>query len=98
MIVLDQYKRIDLDRDKKHTVMWFSAKNPQDMGNLKKKNFFFIFLDCWDLYTCIRTYLCVIIVYSKTNSYIDCVRYAYIDFGLFLHLCNEKTALDHTVQ
>ena len=46
MIVLDQYKRIDLDRDKKHTVMCFSAKNPQDMGNLKKKIFFFFFLDC----------------------------------------------------
>ena len=54
MIVLDQYKRIDLDRDKKHTVMWFSAKNPQDMGNLKKKNFFFFF---WivEIYTLVYT-------------------------------------------
>ena len=46
MIVLDQYKRIDLDLDKKHTVTCFSEKNPQDMENLKKKFFFFFFLDC----------------------------------------------------
>jgi hypothetical protein len=46
MIVLDQYKRIDLDRDKKHAVTCFSAKNPQDMEKIKKNFFFYFFLDC----------------------------------------------------